>query len=195
MNIRPFYRLAFTALLAATALMTGCAHRPMAAPVASADNVQKARAAGMAPVNVGNFVRGPAMDSGTDTSISIRATTLFSPYEDSFAKYLKEALVIDLRAAGLLDSASPIRIDGFLTENKVDSAMSQGSGSLAARFVVTRSGAVAYDKLLRVDSTWESSFIGAIAIPAAINEYTALYRKLVVKLLDDAAFRSAVARP
>ena len=194
MNIKALQRIAGASLLAAAALMTGCAHQPMGAPVASTDNVQKARTASAAPMQVGNFARGPAMDAGTDTKISIRATTIFSPYKDSFALYLKETLATDLRAAGLLDPASPLKIDGFLIENKVDPAMSLGTGSLAARFVVTRAGSPVYDKELRVDATWESSFVGAVAIPAAINQYTALYRKLVGKLLDDPAFRRAVGR-
>ncbi|HKX40486.1 MAG TPA: hypothetical protein VJO99_04970 [Burkholderiaceae bacterium] len=193
-NIKALQRIAGASLLAAAALMTGCAHHPMGTPVASADNVQKARTANISPVQMGNFTRGPAMDAATDTKIGIRATTIFSPYQDSFALYLRETLATDLRAAGLLDPASPVKIDGFLTENKVDPAMSQGTGSLAARFVVTRAGKSVYDKELRADSTWESSFVGAVAIPAAINQYTALYRKLVGKLLDDPAFRAAVGR-
>jgi hypothetical protein len=194
MNFQTFRRFGAAALLVIAGLMTGCAHHPMGTPVASAENVQKIRASNVAPVQLGTFARGPAMDRDTDTKISIRATTIFSPYQDSFALYLKETLTTDLRAAGLLDPASPIKIDGFLTESKVDPAMSQGTGSLAARFVVTRAGSSVYDKELRVDATWDSSFVGAIAIPAAVNQYTALYRKLVAKLLDDPLFRSAVGR-
>lgn len=72
--------------------------------------------------------------------------------------------------------------------------MSTGTAPLAARFVVTRGGSVNYDRELKVDASWESSFIGAVAIPAAATQYEALYRKLVGALIDDADFRKAVSK-
>jgi hypothetical protein len=53
---------------------------------------------------------------------------------------------------------------------------------------------VHFDRELSVDTSWESSFIGGIAIPLAANNYEGLYRKLIGKLLDDPAFRVAVAK-
>jgi hypothetical protein len=85
-------------------------------------------------------------------------------------------------------------ITGFLQESQVDPAISEGSAKLAARFVVMRAGSAVYDKELTVSSKWESSFLGAVAIPAAINEYTALYRKLVGVLLDDPTFQAATRK-
>ena len=59
---------------------------------------------------------------------------------------------------------------------------------------MTRDSKRVFDKELAVDAKWESSFVGAIALPAAINQYSALYKTLVAKLFDDTEFRAALAR-
>jgi hypothetical protein len=65
--------------------------------------------------------------------------------------------------------------------------------TVAATFVVTRNGASVYDKLISVAHEWDSSFIGAIAIPEAINQYTQMYARLLEKLFADEDFKKAVA--
>ena len=193
MNSRfAFVRFSTAALLVGAALLTGCAQIKLGSPSASVDNIQRAKSAGMAPVAVGTFALAPGKSPALDTGIAVRSNTVSSPVQGSFAQYLKENLSVELRAAGLLDPASKTVISGLLTDSVLDAAMSQGKGSLGARFSVTRNGNKVYDKELKADSAWESSFVGAIAIPAAVNNYTALYRELVAKLLDDPAFRSAV---
>ena len=47
---------------------------------------------------------------------------------------------------------------------------------------------------MSVDAKWESTFIGAVAIPDAMNNYYALYDKLTLSLLTDADFKAA-AKP
>lgn len=187
-------RLLSCALVAAAALLTGCAQIPLGAPAVSVDNIQKAKAADMTPVAVGEFGLAAGKDKAMDAGISMRSNTISSPIQGSFAQYLKENLAVELRGAGLLDPASKTVISGKLTDSMADAASSQGKGSLGAQFTVMRDGRKVYDKELRVSSTWESSFVGAIAIPAAVNQYTTLYRTLIGKLLDDPDFRSAVKR-
>jgi len=188
----PFVRFSSIALLVGAALLTGCAQLKLGPPTASVDNIQRAKATGMTPVAVGNFVLAPGKPAALDTALDVRSNTVSSPVQGSFAQYLKENLSVDLRAAGLLDPASKTVISGLLTESILDVPMSQSKGALGARFSVTRDGRSVYDKELKAASSWESSFVGAVAIPAAMNNYTALYRELVAKLLDDPAFRAAV---
>lgn len=190
MNTNIIRRCVVAAVVLASAALTGCAQLHLGAPVASVDNIGKAKSIGAAPVALGEFKPGAAVKD--DAGISMRSNTILSPVQNSFAQYLKENLTVELRAAGLLDPASKTVVSGELTESKVDSASSKGTGSLAARFVVTRGGATVFDKQLRVESSWESSFVGAVAIPAAMNNYGALYRQLITKLLDDADFRKAL---
>ncbi|HEX6704020.1 MAG TPA: hypothetical protein VF169_04600 [Albitalea sp.] len=192
-NLHSFVRRACVGgFLVAAALLTGCAQIKLGAPAASVDNIQRAKAAVTTPVAVGEFKAPQGKDAALDAGLDLRSNTVSSPIQGSFAQYLKETLSVELRAAGLLDPASAAVISGALTGSQVDAGASKGLGSLGARFVVMRAGTKVYDKELRVQASWESSFVGAVAIPAAVNEYTALYRKLVAQLLDDPAFRAAL---
>lgn len=180
--------LAGSALLAA-----GCGTVQMGQPQASIENIRAARSANLAAANVGRFTLAEGKDPAMDRYVSVRATTLEAP-QGSFARYLQETLETELRAAGLLDPAAEAVIEGSLTDRQLDPAIGQGSGRLAARFVVRRGGRVVFDREIAAEATWESSFVGAIAIPAAINEFNALFRKLIGKLIGDQEFRGAMAR-
>lgn len=187
-------RLGLVAAAAIALVLTGCA-APMGAPQASIDSTAKLRAAAMTPTRLGTFALAPGQSAGKDQSVSLRGTQVRSPYNDSFAQYLKETLRVELDAAGLLNPAAPTVISGTLTESDADAAIGTGTAKLAARFVVTRGDQVAYDRTLRADASWESSFIGAVAIPLAAGQYQGLYRKLAGQLFDDPDFRKALTGP
>lgn len=186
----------FGALLAiaAIAALTGCASVKLPAPTASAPTVEKLRAANLAPAAAGSFAVAPGQPAELDRSLSGLRGSSVTAASGSFSQQLKDELVAALKASGLYDEKAPIVIEGLLTDSKVDAGASTGTGRLAARFAVTRGGKRVFDKELAVDAQWESSFVGAIAIPAAINQYGALYKALVAKLVDDPAFRAALAR-
>jgi len=63
-----------------------------------------------------------------------------------------------------------------------------------ARLQVLRDGKQVCDKVLTVEDSWDSSFMGAVAIPRAQEHYSALYPKIIAKLVTDADFRLALAR-
>jgi hypothetical protein len=181
-------------LLLLAVQLTGCANLKMGAPVATLENTAALRAAGFVPANVGTFTAGERM-LARDKSVSVRAAnSLESPIDSSFTQYLRETLKVELASAGLLDANSGTVITGTLIDTELDPAMSSGTGSLTARFVVTRDGKLRFDRELKVSSTWESSFIGAIAIPAAMREYEGLYRKLVTTLMNNAEFRKSMTK-
>jgi len=185
----------YAAIAAVTAIsmqLTGCANFTMTAPTATVEATAKMRAANMAPAAVGTFKidAGKAeMDKGT----TIRGNALGTS-GGSFAQYLGETLKVQLQSAGLLDAASSTVISGTLTNSEVHGDIGTGTAKLAARFVVTRGNMVQFDRELKVDDSWESSFVGATAIPMAAQHYEGLYRKLVGSLLDDADFRKAVSK-
>lgn len=187
-------RLPLLAAAAFLVLLTGCAQLRLGAPVAGIDNIQKAKSSGIAPVSLGAFTLAAGKPAGMDLSVTARTNSIFSPYDSSFAKYLKENLSADLRAAGLLEPGSTTVVEGQLTDSQLDAAVGQAKGSVAARFTVTRAGAKVYDRELRASASWESPFVGAYAVPAAVNEYALLYRKLVAALLDDPAFQGAAKK-
>ncbi|WP_284619219.1 hypothetical protein [Aquabacterium humicola] len=180
------------ALLLVAALGGGCAQIQLTAPMPDLSNVPKVREAVGAPVALGEFTLAPGKPAEMDAGINLRSNTVSSPIQGSFAQYLKEMLAADLKAAGLLAPASDRVIKGSLTENRLEAPVGQGSGSIAARFVVLRAAQPVYDRELRVSGTWDSPFAGYVAIPGAIGEYTALHRKLITQLLDDPAFRAAL---
>ena len=194
MNFAFLRPAALVAAGAVLSLLAGCAQLQLGAPVASIDNIQKARASGIAAVAVGNFALADGKPPGLDESVSARSNSIFSPYRSSFALYLKENLSADLLAAGLLEPKSSIVVEGRLTDSQLDAGVGQARGTVAARFTVTRAGVKAYDKELRASASWDSPFVGVAAVPAAVNEYALLYRKLVAELLDDAAFRNAARK-
>ena len=129
-----------------------------------------------------------------DTTLSgLRGSTL-APAKGSWSQLLKDTLVTELTASGLYNAASSSIVEGQLTDSRVDAAIGTGTGRLAARFTVTNGGRVAYEKEVAAEATWESSFMGAVAIPTAMNQYGALYKALVAKLIDDPDFRRALAK-
>jgi hypothetical protein len=124
--------------------------------------------------------------------LSVRGSELTGGPDGTFSGYLRDALMIELKAAGRFDPNSTTRIDGTLTHNELDGgAVKNAKAVLAARFVVNRNGKAVYDKTLTAAHQWESSFIGAIAIPAAFQNYPAAMQKLVAQLFNDPEFIQA----
>jgi hypothetical protein len=173
----------------------GCATVKMPVPTsANADNLSTLKAANLAPAKAGTFVLAAGKPAAMDTTLDGLRGSSVEPSNGSFANTLREELVVDLKAAGLYDDASGIVIAGQLTDSMVDAAIGTGTGKLGAHFTVTRDGKSVFDKTVTVDATWDSSFVGAIALPAAINQYTALYKTLAGKLFADADFQKALAK-
>jgi hypothetical protein len=184
------------ALAMLAALTTGCARVPMAPHQPSLDSLQVLRQVPMAPVGVGAFALAAGKDAAIDKSVTARAVTVFSPNQDSFAQYLREALIVELKSAGKLDESSATQVHGWLTTNELSaSGVTIGTGALGADFAVRRGGRELYRREIVERAEWKSSFIGVEAIPEAINQYDLLYRKLVVRLVSDPEFQAATKAP
>ncbi|WP_295640676.1 hypothetical protein [uncultured Methylibium sp.] len=192
-DTRPAGRgVAAAALLGLTLLAGGCAQMPLGAPVASLENIQRARVVALQPLALGSF--GPAADQERAlVDHSLRGSSIVPP-QGSFAAYLRQTLETELAAAGLLDPASTTVVSATLLASRVDAAVGEGRGMLAARFVHTRDGRTRYDRELQAEGRWPSSFVGVEALPAAFNGYALLHRELVGRLLADPDFRQAAAR-
>ncbi len=145
---------------------------PLDSLVASPSNVQKARDAGLGPLALGEFT--PIV--GTEDALVTEA------------RYLKDGLAVELKAAGLLDGGAKAVVGAEM----LDSQMRSGQGSLAARFTVTAadSGRVLYERELRISATWAPA-LGNVGTQWAAKEHMALYRKLIGQLFSDPAFRDA----
>lgn len=172
----------------------GCASTTLPAPSGTAGNVQTIKSANAAQMVAGEFKAEPGNAASADRGLSVRGVNMISPAGGSFAIQLRDQLAAELKAAGLYDANAKVVISGTMTENEVDAGISTGSARIAARFEVARDGKVVFNKEITAASTWESSFIGAIAVPAAANNYGALYADLIGKLLGDPDFRASVRR-
>ncbi|HJW81444.1 MAG TPA: hypothetical protein VJ396_04295 [Acidiferrobacterales bacterium] len=185
-------RLHLTALVSLLGLLgTGCTTVLAPQYSASIENVQKLKDGGNYTAKVGTFTStsGP----GNENTISLRAASLASPYQDTFAGYLAEAIKTELVLAGKMAPGSDVDISGVLLKNNLDiGGMSLGLGDIQARFVVKRNGQVRYDQIKSAHSEWESSFAGMVAIPRAVQEYPRLVQSLLGALYSDKAFVQAL---
>lgn len=187
MNIK---QLILTPFLVFTMFLTGCA---VNAPVFQPDFelVNKMKDANLPGMSSGEFK--PA-NPGVET-VTIRGSTLSSPYANSFALYLKAALDEQLKQAAVWDPKSSIKISGTLNKNDFDgSGINVGEADLAANFSVTRDGNEIHNKDYAIHHEWESAFIGAVAIPRAVENYAVAVQKLLDALFADQEFIRAISK-
>jgi len=178
-------------------LLTGCAEMPMSMPKPTIENAVRMRTGSPAlgVMDVGEFRLDASQQASLDRGVSVRSNMVRSPVQDSFAQYLRETLRVELQSAGLLDPKADAVVSGSLLESSVEAPVGTGKATLSARFVVTRTAVVRYDRVLATSTQWDSPFIGVSAIPQAAGQYESLYRKLIGMLLEDPAFRTVVAKP
>ncbi len=182
--------LMLAAACATLALMTGCA---MKAPAyqPSIDNVGLVKKGGTTPVAVGAFTVQTGAPGAA--SLSVRASSMTSPVGAHYGDYLAEALKQELDMARRLDPKANIEISGVLLKNVLSAGgFVRNDGEIEARFVVRRDGQIRFDKTKRAASEWESSFVGAVAIPKAQQQYPVIVQQLLAALYADADFQSAI---
>lgn len=169
-------------------LLSGCS---IMAPgyTPSVKSVQALKNSGASPVAVS---KATAAKAGLNT-VSLRGNSLKSPYGD-YSSYIEQALKKELTDAGLLDEKAALIIGTQLTKNDIDVAMGTGKGDLAAVFSVTTAGKKVFEKEITAHEEWESSFVGAIAIPNAMNAYPTLVNTLVTNLFKDKDFLKSISK-
>ncbi|MCX7220769.1 MAG: hypothetical protein NTY70_18105 [Burkholderiales bacterium] len=156
----------------------------------SVDNVQLLKNSGTSLLKVGEFTSKEA--PGNTNPISIRGSSLSSPYQNSYANYLAEALKQELTLAKKISAAASSEISGMLLQNDIDASVSSvGTTTIEARFIVKQNGKVNYDQVKAVKHEFPSAFAGRIALPKAIQEYTFAVQKLLAMLYSDPAFVQA----
>ena len=186
----PLGRALVLTVLASSAVMAGGCSLTAPRYTASLDNVQKLKDSGIAPTKVGTFHSDSG--KGNATNISMRGSSLASPYNNSYPDYLAEALKQELSLAGKLAPDAQIEVAGALQKNDIDVPLGTASGDMSARFIVTRGGTVRYDQVKSIHDEWESSFVAAIAIPRAQQQYPIMVQKLLAALYADPAFIQAL---
>lgn len=178
-------------MLALAAGLSGCMSIRAQPYAAKAETASVLKDAGVASADVGVFTADPA---SLAKPVSMPGpVTLRSPFGDSYASYLGEALRQELEQAGKYAKGSATVVTGTLTKNDVHANLfSRGNGMLEARFVVTRDGQVVYNQVKSTDHAWNSAPIGAIAIESAGANYPRMVQKLIASLFADPAFVAAL---
>ncbi len=155
---------------------------------ASMKNVQTLKSADAQAVQVGEFSAEKGLDK-----ISLRGNKMTSHVGKSYGEYLKAALTDELKLAELWAPASRTIIEGTLLTNDINVAgFVTGNGEISARFVVSTDGKQTFDKTISASNEFDSSFMGAIAIPNAQASYVDLVQTLLNNLFSDPEFIEAI---
>lgn len=176
--------------VAITIASTGCA---VVAPqyTASIENVQALKDSGNYTTKVTDFQ--PGKDKTYNNPIVLRSSTMTSPYNDSYASYVAEALKQELSLAKKLSADANTEITGTLLRNDIEAAgVSIGTVDLEARFVVKRGSQIRYDQVKSVRHEYPSAFAAAVAIPKAVQEYPVAVQKLLNLVYSDKSFIEAL---
>lgn len=154
----------------------------------SIDNVQTMKNADLQPIKVDKIATNKELNK-----ISLRGSPMSSAVGTGYGDYLAKALEDELKLAKIWSGVSSTVISGELISNDIDvSGVSTGTGDLTVNFKVTRDNSVIFTKEVSAQIEFESSFIGAVAIPNGQKNYVTLIQKLINNLVTDDEFIAAV---
>ncbi len=161
----------------------------------SRENVEALQSMPPTKLSVGRFYddHNPA----NNEKLNLRGlNTMSSAYGETYAGYVEQALRQDLTIADRYSSESSLMITGVLKKNNLDisSSFATGTSICEVEFSVMQNKNSIYKKTLTQNHEWESSFVGAIAIPKAKEEYTVTVQKIINKLFKDQEFIEAMKK-
>jgi hypothetical protein len=168
---------------------------------ASADNIRALKTAGDFKVKVGAFSSetqdGWTRFSHSEEDLSGLKDYIKSPYENSFAKYLEEAVYKELFQADKIASNIDVELSGILIRNVVCTPVLYGNNSVVieARFIVRQAGKIRYDKIKSVRHEWSPGgfvYLYPYSEWRAEKEYPLAVQTLLATLFADDAFISAL---
>jgi hypothetical protein len=142
-----------------------------------------------AKLGVGKFSAAAGV---SNRSLGVRGSELNGGADGTFSTYLHDAVISELQTSARYDASSELQISGILTRNEISAGIRTGTASVGAEFALTRNNQVCFKKTLVGEHEWESSFMGAVAIPAAFNNYPTAVQKLLGVLFADPDFVAAV---
>jgi hypothetical protein len=182
----------FLASLVVVAAFSGCSTLvppPYSPDYQALDQLKKQA---LEKVAVGTFQ--PRNADAPVNKISLRAANLAGP-KGTFAQYLEDAMIQDLKEIGVFDVGAETRIEATLLKNDIDvSGLSTGTGRIDVELTITRNGASTLKKTYSAETKFESSFMGGVAIPKGQSEYPNLVRVLLSKVYADPEFIKALKK-
>lgn len=179
------------AICAIAVLATGCAQ--LKAPPYGTDFAALEQLKAAKPGSAKVMKVEPTDPADPVNNLSLRGTPLNSA-SGTFSKYLEEALVQDLKEISAYDPQSHTQIDAKILANDIDvRGFSTGTGVMEVEFRITRDGGPRLKKIYKAETSFDSSFMGAVAIPAGQAAYPQLVRELLRKVYTDPQFLAALA--
>jgi hypothetical protein len=157
----------------------------------SRQNIEVINSIGDFKIAVDRFTDSDSPDN--KKQLSMRGSTATSPYGATYSSYIESAIRQDLSIASKYSDSSRNRISGVLLKNDVDaSGFNTGTGICEVEFSLVNNALVVYKKRIIQNHQWESSFVGAVAIPKATNEYPVMVERLLNQLFSDNEFIKAI---
>lgn len=179
-------------LIIVSILLSGCASFVAPGYSPNYETIDKLKKENLAKLAVGEVQ--PTDPAAPINKISLRASSLKSS-SGTFAKYLEEALISDLKELGLYEPTAGNRIDAVIIKNDIDiSGFSKGLGIMEVKIKVSKNTDTVFEKTYVANTQFESSFAGAVAIPKGQSEYPSLVRELLKKIYEDPAFIQAIKK-
>ncbi len=179
-------------LCAAVLFATGCAQYRAGPYAADYPAVDRMKAAGAEPLVVGTVQ--PTDPASPVNLLSLRGARFVSP-SGTFAKYLEDALVADLKDALLYDEKARTLLNVRILKNDVDiSGVATASAVIDIQLTVAREGRQRLDKTYSSAVRFDSHLMGGIAIPAGQAAYPGLVRELLRSVYSDPQFITAIGK-
>lgn len=162
------------AIVAACALLGGCANLTTQRYSSSADNVVALRALSNNPVNVGTFASWkPGLKS-----IGCRGVgPVLTPDGETYADYIRKALTDELKLANAYSATSPITITGNL--GSADFASMDGKWMFALTATSTNGKSVSVESMHK----YPGNFGGDAACAATRDAFMPAVQDLIKKLV------------
>lgn len=185
-------RLQGIAICALAALATGCAQLKAPPYAADYEALDRLKAGSPAPMAIATVQ--PTDPNHQVNNLSLRGAGLGSP-SGTFAKYLEDALIRDLKEISAYDANAKTRIDATIVANEISvSNIVTGTGTMEVELAITRDGQKKLGKTYKANTSFESSFAGIVAIPAGQAAYPQLVRALLREVYSDPQFIAAIGK-
>lgn len=176
----------FMFVLMAAFFFTGCASLEAPAYTPQYEVLDKLKRQKIENISVGKFQ--PSDPQNPLNRISLRGASITSPNE-TFAKYLEEAIRSDFKDIDRYEANAKIQIEGTIFKNDIDVlSFSKGYSIIEIKMVITKNDNITFEKNYSANTEFESSFAGAIALQNGLAEYPRLIRKLLSSVYEDSAF-------
>ncbi len=148
---------------------------------------------GFTAVAFGDVTYAPGKEQELN-SPSVRKGKMTSPYDGSYAEYIRRAFITELVNAGKYSENSMSSLALELRENRMTSPVAKaGEFAISANVVVSKGGNKHYEKIISVNKPWSVPFAGDDARNKASKMYVLVMREFVRDALTDADIQRALA--